>query len=90
MPATSRAESVRKLQRGLYRVAKSNQARKFYSLYDKVWRQDVLWQAWKEVKANDGAPGVDARSIDAIVTSGEEAFVAALYPLGNSRFLNPA
>jgi len=78
MPATSRAESVRKLKRGLYRVAKSNQARKFYSLYDKVWRQDVLWQAWQEVKTNDGAPGVDARSIDAIVMSGEEAFVAAL------------
>jgi len=49
MTAIPRAASVRKLQRGLYRAAKSNGARKFYSLYDKVWRQDVLWQAWEEV-----------------------------------------
>ena len=76
--ATHRAESVRKLQRGLYRAAKSNGARKFYSLYDKVCRPDVLWQAWEEVKANRGAPGVDGLSIEAIVASGEMAFVAEL------------
>jgi len=78
MTATHRAESVRKLQRGLYRAAKSNQARKFHSLYDKVWRHDVLWQAWQEVKRNHGAPGVDAKSIDAVVASGEDAFVDEL------------
>jgi RNA-directed DNA polymerase len=78
MTATHRAESVRKLQRGLYRAAKSNGTRRFHSLYDKVWRQDVLWQAWEDVKTNDGAPGVDAKSIDAIVASGEDAFVIAL------------
>lgn len=78
MTATHRAESVRKLQRGLYRAAKSNGARRFHSLYDKVWRQDVLRQAWEDVKTNDGAPGVDAQSIDAIVASGEDAFVIAL------------
>jgi RNA-directed DNA polymerase len=78
MTATHRAESVRKLQRGLYRAAKSNQARKFHSLYDKVWRHDVLWQAWQEVKSNGGAPGVDAKSIDAVIASGEEAFVDEL------------
>jgi group II intron reverse transcriptase/maturase len=76
--ATHRAESVRKLQRGLYRAAKSNGARKFYSLYDKVCRPDVLWQAWEEVKANRGAPGVDGLSIEAVVASGEMAFVAEL------------
>ena len=63
MSATHRAESVRKLQRGLYLAAKSNEGRKFYSLYDKAWRQDVLWQAWEDVKSNRGAPGVDAQSI---------------------------
>jgi len=78
MSATHRAESVRKLQRGLYLAAKSNEGRKFYSLYDKVWRQDVLWQAWEDVKSNRGAPGVDAQSIDSIVTSGETAFVDEL------------
>lgn len=76
--ATHRAEGIRKLQRGLYRAAKSNGARKFYSLYDKVCRPDVLWQAWEEVKANRGAPGVDGLSIEAVVASGEMAFVAEL------------
>ena len=78
MTAIPRAASVRKLQRGLYRAAKSNGARKFYSLYDKVWRQDVLWQAWEEVKANHGAPGLDAQSIEAIVASGEATFITTL------------
>lgn len=45
---------------------------KFYSLYDKLWREDVLWEAWRQVKANQGAPGVDAKSIEAIVSSGKE------------------
>ncbi len=78
MTATHRAETVRELQRGLYRAAKSNEARKFFSLYDKVCRPDVLWQAWEEVKANRGAPGVDAQSIEAVIASGEMAFVAEL------------
>lgn len=76
--ATHRADSVRKLQRGLYRAAKSNGARKFYSLYDKVYRQDVLWQAWEEVKANRGAPGVDGQNIDAVVEFGEMTFLTEL------------
>jgi group II intron reverse transcriptase/maturase len=64
--------SVRQLQRTLYRKAKQEKGVKFYSLYDKVWREDVLWEAWREVKANRGAPGVDEKSIEAIVSSGRE------------------
>jgi group II intron reverse transcriptase/maturase len=45
---------------------------KFYSLYDKLWREDVLWEAWQQVKANDGAPGIDGQAIEAIVFSGKE------------------
>ena len=80
MPGTAntRADSVRQLQRGLYRAAKAQPRRKFYSLYDKVYRPAVLWQAWEEVKANRGAPGIDAQSIDAVIASGEEAFVGEL------------
>jgi RNA-directed DNA polymerase len=61
--ARSETEQVRQLQRTLYRTAKQSKAVKFYSLYDKVWRSDVLREAWKQVKANRGAPGVDSETI---------------------------
>jgi group II intron reverse transcriptase/maturase len=70
--ARNKMNSVRQLQRTLYRKAKQEKGVKFYSLYDKVWREDVLWEAWREVKANRGAPGVDEKSIEAIVSSGRE------------------
>ena len=76
MTATHRAQSVRKLQRGLYQAAKSEKDRRFHSLYDKIYRPDVVKQAWEEVKANRGAPGIDQESIEAIVAGGEEGFVA--------------
>jgi hypothetical protein len=63
---------VRQLQRTLYRKAKQDKGVRFYSLYDKLWREDVLEEAWRQVKANRGAPGVDGESIEAIVSSGRE------------------
>ena len=50
--ATNETEQVQQLQRTLYRTAKQSKAVKFYSLYDKVWRNDVLWEAWRQVRAN--------------------------------------
>src|SRR3712207_4933913 len=70
--ARNETYQVRQLQRALYLKAKQDKAVKFYSLYDKLWREDVLWEAWRQVKANDGAPGVDGASIEAIVLSGKE------------------
>ncbi|MGI6706825.1 MAG: TetR family transcriptional regulator [Clostridia bacterium] len=46
---------VRQLQRKLYLAAKSNSKRRFHALYDKVYRKDILIEAWKRVKANGGA-----------------------------------
>jgi group II intron reverse transcriptase/maturase len=63
---------VRQLQRTLYRKAKQDKGVKFYTLYDKLWREDVLWEAWRQVKANQGAPGIDGKSIEAIVLSAPE------------------
>jgi RNA-directed DNA polymerase len=70
--ATNGAVQVRKLQRALYRTSKQDKKRRFYSLYDKVWRADVLWEAWRQVKANQGAPGVDGLAIEMIVNTGQE------------------
>jgi retron-type reverse transcriptase len=64
--------TVRQLQRTRYRKAKQDKGVKFYRLSDKLWREDVLWEAWRQVKANHGAPGVDGTSIEAIVSSGQE------------------
>src|SRR5215475_11298157 len=73
--ARNKTEQVQQLQRTLYRTAKQSSAVKFYSLYDKVWRTDVLQEAWRQVKANKGAPGVDGESIEGIVSRGEEGLM---------------
>src|SRR5262247_4670504 len=71
--ARNKTPTVQQLQRTLYRKAKQDKAVKFYSLYDKVWREDVLWEAWQQVKANHGAPGVDGVTIEEMVERGQEA-----------------
>ena len=77
--ARNGTQQVRQLQRTLYRTAKQFKARKFYSLYDKVWRKDVLGEAWQQVKENRGAPGVDGETIDGIVSrGGEEEMISRL------------
>jgi len=55
-------DKVRELQIKLYRKAKSEPDFRFYLLYDKIHRADVLQQARQLAKANDGAPGVDNES----------------------------
>ncbi len=69
---------VRELQRNLYRAAKTNPERCFHSLYDKVYRSDVLWEAWKRVKANRGAPGNDGETIEDILDRGEVEYLKGL------------
>ncbi|HEY6073952.1 MAG TPA: group II intron reverse transcriptase/maturase, partial [Anaerolineales bacterium] len=70
LTATNGADNVRKLQRALSRPSKQDETKRFYSLYDKVWRADVLWEAWRQVKANKGAPGVDGMAIEWIINTG--------------------
>ncbi len=70
---------VRVLQHALYRAAKQSLGRKFGALYDKVYREDVLRAAWKQVRENDGAPGVDQQSFEYIEeVIGVDVFLAEL------------
>ncbi|WP_347989591.1 group II intron reverse transcriptase/maturase [Methylomonas sp. AM2-LC] len=57
---------IRTLQRKLYTKAKQEPAYRFYALYDKIYREDVLYHAWCLVRANKGSPGVDGISFEAI------------------------
>ncbi len=57
--AAVRGDRVRALQHVLYRAAKADPKRRFHSLRDKVYREDVLWRAWIAVRRNNGAPGID-------------------------------
>jgi len=70
--------SVQCLQQALARRSKSEPEKRFYSLYDKVYRDDVLWAAWQRVKANGGSCGVDSVTIAQIVKSGEGEFLATI------------
>jgi group II intron reverse transcriptase/maturase len=64
--AINMRSKVRALQSTLFRAAKQSPDRRFGALYDKIYREDVLWVAWERVRANDGAPGVDRQSFDEI------------------------
>ena len=56
--STKTAGTCRPLERGFYRTSKQDKQKRFYSLYDKVWRVDVLWETWRQIKANRGASGI--------------------------------
>ena len=71
-------ESIRSLQRKLYCKAKAEPAFRFYVLYDKICREDILRHAYMLARGNAGAPGVDGVSFAAIETSGLEAWLAGL------------
>ena len=66
---------MRELQRKLYVCAKRSSTRRFHALYDRICRGDVLREAWKRVKANRGAAGVDQETIESIEEMGVEPFL---------------
>jgi RNA-directed DNA polymerase len=75
--STSRI-SVEKLQSSLQAKAKSEPSYRFYSLWDKVYREDVLLEAFRRSRANTGAPGVDGIDFEAIEAAGVERWLKAL------------
>src|SRR5882757_6001949 len=71
-------DRIRNLQRKLYCKAKAEPAFRFYVLYDKICREDILHHAYALARANAGAPGVDGITFEQIDASGRGAWVAGL------------
>jgi RNA-directed DNA polymerase len=71
-------EKIRSLQRKLYRKAKAEPAFRFYVLYDKICREDILRHAYALARDNAGAAGVDGMTFAQIEASGLEAWLAGL------------
>jgi len=71
-------DRIRNLQRKLYCKAKAEPAFRFYLLYDKICREDILRHAYALARANAGAPGVDGVSFKQIDASGVEVWLAGL------------
>ena len=71
-------DKIRSLQRKLYCKAKAEPAFRFYVLYDKICREDILLHAYKLARSNAGAPGVDGVNFEQIEEGGLEAWLAGL------------
>ncbi|AOY77507.1 group II intron reverse transcriptase/maturase [Clostridium formicaceticum] len=76
--ANNTIDKVRQLQRKLYLSAKANSKRRYHALYDKVYRTDILMEAWKRVKSNGGVGGIDRITIMDIESYGVEKFLVEI------------
>jgi len=81
MPETENnpvVDKVRELQRKLWVCAKQSKTRRFHALYDRIYRSDVLWEAWRRVRSNGGAAGVDRETLEDIEQQGVDQFLAGI------------
>jgi group II intron reverse transcriptase/maturase len=71
-------DKIQEFQRKLYEKAKSNPKYRFYSLYDKTYRRDILEEAYRRVKANGGTSGVDGENFSDIEIQGSAEYISIL------------
>ena len=83
-------EKLRTLQRKLYFKAKTEPAFRFYLLYDKIHREDVIHHAYALARANGGAPGADGETFGAIEAAGRDEWLAGLRQALTTRTYRPA
>jgi RNA-directed DNA polymerase len=81
MPETENnpvVDKVRELQRKLWMCAKQSKTRRFHALYDRIYRSDVLREAWRRVRSNGGAAGVDQATLRSIEEQGVAQFLEGI------------
>ena len=71
----STPDSVQKLQTALHAKAKAEPGYRFYALYDKISREDILAYAYALCRSNKGAPGVDRQDFEAVEAYGVERWL---------------
>ena len=74
----STPNSVQKLQTALHAKAKAEPGYRFYALYDKISREDILAHAYAQCRSNKGAPGVDGQDFEDIETYGVQRWLGEL------------
>ena len=71
-------ETIREFQGKLYEKAKANKKYRFYSLYDKTYRADILEESYRRVKSNGGASGIDGETFEDIESNGVDDYLRVL------------
>ena len=72
-------DKVRELQRKLWVSAKRSKTRRFHALYDRIYRLDVLGEAWRRVRSSHGVGGIDGETMEAIEARGVEPFLLEIH-----------
>ena len=80
------ADKIGELGEALYRSAKANPERKFYTLFDKICRKDILEEAWRRVRTNNGAPGIDNTTMEEFQENRTENIDSIINDLRENRY----